>query len=948
MTYHNLLKQHYNSWQELERQIELLDTTTEKGNVFEQFCYAYFLIKKERYKVKEIYDNGNFPEKYRTKYSLESSDHGVDGLIITEDDQAIAYQCKFRNGRAKPTYDELAKFWLEGAHCEYRCVFANCATITTQADKQENTFSILAGDLDNLDPLFFENLHLLTNATQSSCEKKRYTRRPYQTTIIETVKDCFSREDRGKLIAACGTGKTLTALWIVEDIGSSSILFLTPSIALVKQTLEVWSDQAKEPFDYLCVCSDSTVARSSGDDSYVDISVNDLGAPVTTDPSEISSFLRKKTQRKKIIFSTYQSADKISEASLSSNFTFDMMLCDEAHRTAGKESSFNIALSDYYIPAKKRLFMTATERLVSRKLLQSADENGTIIFSMDDEGKYGPTFYRYGFDNAIADGTISDYKIIIAGIKENDVYNFIQENTNLQLEGLEDHSRQEQAQSLYVKILLAKAMRQYGINKVISFHSSIARAEYFVSENNTTVPLKNILHSIYPEIMANEPMIDNISSKLSARDRSNILNKFRMKETAILSNAKCLTEGVDVPAIDCVYFVDKKKSLVEIVQACGRALRKKPGVAKTAYFIVPILVPENSADGAFNQDEFQRIYDIIQSLRCQDSRLEDWIEALNEKYVRGQPLNRDDSDPVIFDAQTMNLDEFGQQLYIQIASEENIIKSSNRPSTTSTSRTTSQKRTLKTIFDYNCSSAMPKVDDTIAKFTLSNSNRLPKTDLKIDHNNVANTERLGLIKKELNTYALTELGQAYANKQIKQEDLLQRQIVLYNMIMEDNRVFYFPYRTFMKVFLGIQGRKSVSSLEYMLCLYTMANDSSESIERAVSNIRLLRLEYPNLLHINQSNQVTILNELNEKFGTTLSELDIWGKKATTVKNQFYYLRDHLCQLSSLFEKDRVGNIVLQDGKQNELTSLLNQTRNIETLSQANFITYYTSVVDLHS
>ena len=946
MLYHNLLKQRYSSWSELEAQIETLPTTTEKGDVFEQFCYAFFLIKKDRYRVKEIYENGKFPEDYRRKYSLESSDHGVDGLIITEDNKAIAYQCKFRSERACPSYEELAKFWLEGAHCEYRCVFANCATITTMAKKQDNSFSILAADLDNLDDLFFENLENLTNATnQEPRQKFRYPRWDYQETIVESIRDEFSRENRGKLIAACGTGKTLTALWIAEDLNAASILFLTPSIALVKQTLEAWCDQAEEPFDFLCVCSDSSVVDTVEDDSYVDISINDLGAPVTTEPAEISSFLTRRTQRKKIIFSTYQSSDKISEACLMSNFVFDMMFCDEAHRTAGRVSLFNIALSDDYIPAKKRLFMTATERLVSYKLQQRADEEGTIIFSMDDEEKYGQTFYKYGFDKAIKDGTIADYKIIIAGIRAKDVYNFIQENTNLQLQDVGTQARQEEAQSLYVKILLAKAMKQYGIRKVISFHSSIARAKYFVAENNTRVPLGKILGLLYPESQAIKPMIENISSELSANERTNILNNFRQKEMAILSNAKCLTEGVDVPAIDCVYFVDKKKSLVDIVQACGRALRKKPGESKTAYFIVPILIPEDAQEGSFNQEEFQRIYDIIQSLRDQDSRLEDWIEELNQKYVRGQPLDRKDSDPIILDAQTMDLDEFGRQLYIQIATEETIIRNPNTGNTGD--RTTPQKRSLKTICDYKISSMVVKVNETLEKFTVNRRDTLPATDLRIDHNNVANTERLGLIKKNANSYSLTELGKAYVDGQILQSDLIQRQLSLYNMILEGKGAFYFPYRAFMKVFVGVEGKKSISDLEYMFCIYTMQNDSAESIESAIAKIRTLRLEYPNLRHISPQNQETILNELNGQFGTSLSVTDIWGSRATTVKNQFYYLRDHLCQFSSIFEQNGAGNIVLKNGGLDELTRLLDQSSRVEELSSEDFLAYYRSLSDVN-
>lgn len=245
---------------------------------------------------------------------------------------------------------------------------------------------------------------------------------------------------------------------------AETVLFLAPSISLVKQTLEAWADQAKIPFTYLCVCSDNTVS-SNIDDDEADISVSQLGVPVTTNINEIAKFLDHTKGKVRYIFSTYQSADKISEAQKTAKDTFDLIICDEAHRTAGLRSNFSLALEDQFICSKKRLFMTATERMVRPLLKRHLEENGKVIFSMDDENVYGPLFSQYNFGAAIKDKTISDYKIVVAGVKESEVYNYIAENKHISVGDLDNNEKTTTAEILYSKILLAKAMGEFPIKK---------------------------------------------------------------------------------------------------------------------------------------------------------------------------------------------------------------------------------------------------------------------------------------------------------------------------------------------------------------------------------------------------------------------------------------------------------------------------------------------------
>ena len=258
--------------------------------------------------------------------------------------------------------------------------------------------------------------------------------------------------------------------------------------------------------------------------------------------------------------------------------------------------------------------MTATERLIRPNLMKRAEQNGLVLFSMDDEKVYGPVLSKYNFGDAIKDKTISDYKIVISGIKESEILSFIRENADLVVddEAMDAEDMRITAQSLFAKVLLAKAMDTYSLKKVISFHSSIQRAKDFVSDDTNDVPLAELINK-YNDIEDSEMYVGHISSQNTAADRGKIMRDFKKADYSVLSNAKCLTEGVDVPIIDSVFFVDKKTSLVDIVQACGRALRTKKGTSKTAYFLVPIIIPDGgSQTEMFNSDQFETGYNIIQ------------------------------------------------------------------------------------------------------------------------------------------------------------------------------------------------------------------------------------------------------------------------------------------------------------------------------------------------
>ena len=361
----------YLSFSEWEDAVETISNTTEKGDAMEHLVYFYLKSNSQYYDIKEIYTEDHIPEQLRVQLKLERKDNGVDGVIVRNDGKTIAYQVKFRSAHAVPTAQELATFWAESEYADYRLICANCANLPKVSGKKKNQMSILLDKFLKLDFAFFEEFqkYLKGDISARSTTKKAVPEGAYQYQqhLINQITDGLSKHDRGKFIAACGTGKTLVAMWVHESMKAGDILFVVPSLALIRQTLDSWIHNCSVPFSYLCVCSDPSVAALEDDE--VNTLASDVDFPVTTNPDDIHTFLSGSAE-KKVIFATYNSLDAISNALFETKFTFDLGIFDESHRTAGRKDSlmFVYGMEDDYIPIKKRLFMTATERLVSPRL----------------------------------------------------------------------------------------------------------------------------------------------------------------------------------------------------------------------------------------------------------------------------------------------------------------------------------------------------------------------------------------------------------------------------------------------------------------------------------------------------------------------------------------------------------------------------------------------------
>ncbi len=935
MNFNRILCERIESWNQLESQIEKVDSTKEKGDIFEEFVYVYFTLNKNLYQISEIFMEKDIPSEYREKYELEIRDSGVDGLIILNDGKAAAYQVKFRKNRAKPSYEELTKFWAEARHADYHYTIANSYSLSKLCEKNKKHLAILVDEFEQLDGSFFDEFYHYVN--EEKIEKVFFEPYDFQKRMIANVVDSFEEHDRGKLIAACGTGKTFIALKIVEEMDSENILLIAPSLALIKQTLESWARQSKSDFSYLCVCSDITVSKDIDDG---DISLIDLSVPVTTNSESISKFLNLDLGKRKIIFSTYHSLNAIVEAlNHLEGFYFDLTIFDEAHKTAGAKNSsmFLLGISDQHLRTKKRLFMTATERLVRPWIIKKAEEYDRIVFSMDDETVYGPVFDRLNFGEAIKKGVISDYKIIVAGIQEKKIYDLIQKNKFLVVDR-ENEELFTYAQNIFQQIMLIKSMQTFPIKKVITFHNTVRNAKGFIDGfSGEDHSLKDMIKHYAKDFNQEDWRLDHVNGTMTAGSRREILDLFAKSKYGIVSNARCLTEGVDVPIIDSVYFVNSKTSLIDIVQACGRALRKPFDMPeKTAFFIIPILIPEGDVEGdVINEIDFEMIHNLIQSLRDQDSRLAEWIDEINIRVARGKTKKiQSRPSPIEFEIpETIDLEKFEEKLYIRIAE-------INKEPTRITSkirkygereRKSDYKRIFKTIGDYNSTTYQNNlVEPTIQKFTKS-SDELTKEELAVfhngkkSHNNFSHTKRLGLISESNGSCKLTPLGIQFYNSEVSFENVFKNQMLRYFEVDKNTGRILFPYRAFLKILLKV---KSINRVEFAFGPYSLLDSSKESIEEAVEGIYYIRKKYPNIEILNEKNQEKVLNELNDYFGTNFSITDIWAGR-TTIANQYGYFKNHTSLFDEI-EAPRGKDVKIKDGCNNKIVSILKKDEVLES------------------
>jgi predicted helicase len=482
--------------------------------------------------------------------------------------------------------------------------------------------------------------------------------RPHQSLAIEKVTAGFGESERGRLIMACGTGKTFTSLRLAEqNVGpGGSVLFLVPSISLLSQTVREWVSEAEVPIRPLAVCSDAKSTKRSSNDE--DISAVDLALPATTNVDVLRARLdaaRADSEAMTVVFSTYQSIQVVAE-SQQGRPAFDLIVCDEAHRTtgvtltAGDESAFVKVHDNDFLPAARRLYMTATPRIYTDASRTKAGELNAVVASMDDPETYGPEFHRLGFGEAVERNLLTDYKVLVLAVDEESVARTFQQqlsdsNNELQLDdaaklvgcwnGLAKIGRAEhtfEPDTAPMKRAVAFAGNIKGSQRVERMFTDITEhyARTVGLEEDGALPLRcQVRH------------VDGTFNALERNERLDWLKEEPAEHTCrILTNARCLSEGVDVPALDAVMFLSPRKSVVDIVQSVGRVMRLAEG-KQFGYIILPVGIPAGmSAEQALADNKrYAAVWEVLQALRAHDERFDAMVNRIELTSSRDSKIN---------------------------------------------------------------------------------------------------------------------------------------------------------------------------------------------------------------------------------------------------------------------------------------------------------------------
>jgi len=638
------------SFEELEKRIAKIPENKGKGDAFEQLVKAFLLLDPEyATKISEVWIHHEVPSAVRKKLRLPDSDQGIDLIARTKGGEFWAIQCKYRADSTRPIpWREISTFTgLAFGVCKGISFGLVCSTTEriTHVLKQQDNIGFCALDVwQGLDAEFFDRLR--ASVEHRPAKLKPLSPRPHQVAAVRDARKHFvtEKQTRGKLIMPCGTGKSLAAYWIAKELGSRRILIAVPSLALIRQTLKVWLREAMasgKEVEWICVCSDESAGRMGSDD--VAVLRQDLGVPCLTDPTEIANWLTgtKKAKGLQVVFTTYQSGQALSAAAKKAKFRFDLGIMDEAHKTVGDgEKLFSHLLHDRNLPVDRRIFMTATERRYQGK----ADK----ILSMDDPAIYGDTFHLLSFKAALEQKPpiLCDYRIVTILVTREEVAEMVKKNAFVR--PWKSAYKEMELEMLASLVALRKAMQKYPIRHAVSFHGSIRKAEHFAEQNLA-----------FNRAFRSFGHVDSfhVSGATATGTRSKLIKEFAGKERALITNARCLTEGVDVPDIDCVLFADPRRSAVDIVQAVGRALRPSPG-KKMGYVIVPILHDAKAkAEKILESEDFQEILTTLRALASNDDRIIEYFRAIanGKKRPSGGSVTFDIDERI---AKKIDLDQF--------------------------------------------------------------------------------------------------------------------------------------------------------------------------------------------------------------------------------------------------------------------------------------------------
>ena len=640
------------SFKEFEARTGKLADTVEMGDALEILVEALLHLDKVL-NAKDVWVVGSIPSHIRKALNLPNDSKGIDGVYEDQAGNYIPYQVKYRTDKDTLPFGEISAFLgITEKSLQDRVIFTNCRKLSVDVANRTGVRSFRADKFHELTEADFKRIHAWL--TDKKVEPvTRYAPLTHQREAIERITAGLKEADRTTAVMACGTGKTLVALWAAEAQHPKTVLVLVPSLALLSQTLPDWCKQTSwgERFRYLCVCSDASVDREAQQDGYT-YKQEDLEFSVTTEPERVKGFLSDNKDGVNVIFSTYQSAEVVAEGLKGQ--TVDLGIFDEAHKTTGdKEGLFAFGLSDKNIRIKKRLFLTATPRHYK---LNKRDKDGDFqVVSMSDEAVYGKVSYRLPFSAAVAAGIIVPYKVIIS----------VSLNKEVDAELLKRGStrvRRDEIQAKWVanQIALKRAIEKTGASKIITFHSRVNLAEEFAGDS---------ARGFQEHVKGFD--VFHVNGSQNAADRKALLEDFKASPRGLITNARCLTEGVDVPAVDMVAFVDPRKSKIDIAQAAGRAMRQSKATnKKLGYIVVPLFIEQKKGETeaeAFTRAGFDEVAEVLGAMLESDDDLVDTIKELQEARGRGDKFNpRQLHEKIEVIGPAINLDKLTQSIDVEI------------------------------------------------------------------------------------------------------------------------------------------------------------------------------------------------------------------------------------------------------------------------------------------
>jgi len=627
-------------------------TEREKGTYFERLASAFFLndpVQAEEYEAVWSWS------AWAQANGWDGKDVGIDLVAkLRNEDGFAAIQAKFYAADTRIQKSHIDSFISASGKDPFR---RRVVLDTTEQEWGTNAEEMIRGQAIPVVRIGLTDLResridwTIFEARGEIVLAAKKTLMQHQRDALADVSRGLAAADRGKMIMACGTGKTFTSLKIAETIAGKGkrVLFMVPSLALMSQTVREWTNDTETPIRAFAVCSDAHVGkRRKSTDDVAEIEIHDLAFPATTDPAKVAENAREDDpERMTVIFSTYQSIVTLTRAQEAGLPAFDLIICDEAHRTTGatlggeEESNFVKIHSDDHVEGRKRLYMTATPRIFGDNVRSKADEVGAELASMDNPDLFGETLFYRGFGWAVQNGLLTDYKVIVLAMDEGLVSAAVQKR-------LGDAGSELVLDDATKIIGCYKALTKIDLKTdVTADPHPMRRALAFAKDIRSSKLIRDEFTAVVDEYLGQDGLIDDepasdhlqceiehVDGTFNAKTRSALLDWLKAdageNTCRILTNARCLSEGVDVPALDAIMFLHPRKSQIDVVQSVGRVMRKTD-TKKMGYVILPVGVPAGvpPEQALADNERYRVVWQILNALRAHDERFDSTINKMS-------------------------------------------------------------------------------------------------------------------------------------------------------------------------------------------------------------------------------------------------------------------------------------------------------------------------------